>query len=196
MEFYFKESAPRVGSPTNPNFPLSRQDMERPPNYKSLSGPLIDQNDSNELVIDWLLRKTNNNGNDNESDVTSPSNLTVVRLENNRVPSSPPPPPPLSPPSALKRFASQRCFVCNQKVNDANANSDSNTNQDEAIYICDGCYESWYSAPAGTTTTKTPAASSSPRQRENESPTSTIYALTKDNRLQPNNRGKKNSSNF
>lgn len=171
--------------------------MERPPNYKSLSGPLIDQNDSNELVIDWLLRKTNNNDNDNESDVTSPSNLTVVRLENNRAPSSPPPPPPpLSPPSALKRFASQRCFVCNQKVNDANANSDSNTNQDEAIYICDGCYESWYSAPAGTNTAKTPAASSSPRQRENESPTSTIYALTKDNRLQPNNRGKKNSSNF
>lgn len=192
-----------------PPFRLNRMDQETPPppNYRDIN---LNEADSNQLVIDWLLRKTNSDvggGGDHTAaaeirsqsiDSSPSSHLTVVRIESGSHHHKPPPTLLLTrlPPSQH-----QRCFVCDELINEPPT-----SNNDEAIYICDGCYESWYSAPVGlsaaapTRLLNQPPNKQKQKQRdENESPetvSSTIYSLTKDNKLKPPPPTRKRNSNF
>lgn len=152
-------------------------DAEHPPKYRDLRALTNqDENASNELVIDWLLRQTpDDEGRESNSDnSTQPSsNLTVVRIENRNFQRS----------SLLRRVPSPRCFVCNEKISDIFNNSDE-SNPDDPIYICDGCYESWYSAPVGVLPNALPVPKRNDEANESgASDASTVYSLTKDNKL-------------
>jgi hypothetical protein len=132
-------------------FRLNRLGGDSPPHYRDLQKP--NENDQNEFVIDWLMRKTNNDNDEVRSNTDT--NWTVVRYENSnnmemqrqrpKLQSQPPPPP--QPPSP----SYNRCFVCNEKLNNTPLNKYGDEgNLEDSMYICDDCYESWYLAPAGS----------------------------------------------
>lgn len=188
-----------------------------PPRYRDLPpAAAIDENASNEMVIDWLLRQQSAaatahpsagiadedslNSSSSDNSTRPSSNLTVVRIDNrNQRRLSMATSAPAS--SLLRRSSSSpRCFVCHEKISDvfndstASNNNITNNNQlDESIYICDGCYESWYSAPVGLlppTTNSTNIHKVTRRLRgedsvetDSSSKSSTVYSLTKDNKL-------------